>query len=184
MTFRKTTLSGCYLIEQRPFVDARGCFIKTFHQELFASQGLYFSLIEQFFSVSHKHVVRGMHFQTPPNDHIKLVTCISGRALDVVLDIRRDSPTYGQYFSVDLFPESGVSLWIPKGLAHGFLSLEDNTCMVYNTTTAHAPESDAGIHWNSFGFSWPVGDFVISDRDSKHPSFQSFISPFYGKASL
>jgi dTDP-4-dehydrorhamnose 3,5-epimerase len=178
MHLHKTQIEGCYLIENKPHIDQRGSFLKIFHQNSFINMDLECPITEQFFSVSKKNVLRGMHFQTPPYAHVKLVTCILGSALDVVLDLRKGSPTYGRSVSFELSPASGLSVWIPKGMAHGFLSLEDQTGMLYNTTHVHVPESDAGICWNSFGFSWPCISPVLSDRDVNHPRFDDFETPF------
>lgn len=176
MNIRETGLSGCYVIENMVCKDDRGLFCKTFHIDFLQGYGLSFPIHEQFVSFSNKHVLRGMHFQIPPHDHAKLVTCITGSALDVVVDIRVGSPTYGTYITIDLLP--GISVWIPKGIAHGFLSLEDNTGMLYNTSHVHVPASDMGILWDSFGYEWPCARPILSERDQKHPPLSQFESPF------
>ena len=176
MNIRETGLSGCYVIENSLFKDDRGLFCKTFHIDVLQGYGLQLPIREQFVSFSSKHILRGMHFQIPPHDHAKLVTCITGSALDVVVDIRVGSPTYGTYITIDLLP--GISVWIPKGIAHGFLSLEDNTGMLYNTSHVHVPASDTGILWDSFGYEWPCARPILSERDQKHPPLSQFKSPF------
>lgn len=166
----------------RPFVfgDNRGNLIKTFHESQLAAHGISFHIREEFFSTSSANVLRGMHFQLPPNAHQKFIYCIRGRVLDVLLDLRKNSPTFGQACSHELSANNNHIIFIPYGLAHGFLSMEQNTCMVYKTDAIHAPESDAGIRWDSFGFDWPLSGALpnISKRDSRHPQMSEFISPF------
>jgi dTDP-4-dehydrorhamnose 3,5-epimerase len=173
-----TALPGLKVLRPRIFRDARGDFVKTYHAGIFRELGIPFAPAEEFFSVSHKNVVRGMHFQTPPHAHAKLVYCAAGRVLDVVVDLRRESPAFGRYVSRELSAANREMFFIPEGFAHGFLSLEDDTMMVYQTSTVHAPASDAGILWNSFGFDWPVSAPLVSDRDQAFPALAGFDSPF------
>ena len=173
-----TELPGLKIIRPKIFQDARGTFVKTFHREVFRQLGLDFEPREEFFSTSAKNVLRGMHFQLPPAAHAKLVYCIAGRVLDVVLDLRKDSPTFGRSVARELNATSREMFFIPVGFAHGFLALEDNATMVYQTSTVHSPAHDAGIVWNSFGFDWPVKNPVMSDRDQKFPALRDFASPF------
>ncbi len=178
MRLHNTAIEGCYLIENMRHKDIRGTFTKIFNRVHFQENQISLSLQEQFFSVSEKNVLRGMHFQAPPYSHAKLITCLSGGALDVVLDIRKRSKTYGQFLSFNLNSESGLSVWVPEGLAHGFLSLQNNTGMLYSTTHIHVPDHDFGIFWDSFGFCWPCDAPVLSERDRLHPKFFRFDSPF------
>ncbi len=119
-----------------------------------------------------------MHFQTPPHEHIKLVYVPHGRILDVVLDIRKESSTYGKYFSTELSSENGKVLIIPKGFAHGFKSLEDNTNVTYMQTTCYAPNNDNGIKYDSFDFDWDCDEAKISDRDLSFKTLNTFHTPF------
>ncbi|TWU63392.1 dTDP-4-dehydrorhamnose 3,5-epimerase [Crateriforma conspicua] len=180
MEFTELSLPGVYLIDGFQHVDQRGEFVKTFHHPLFEQRGLSFKVREEFFSISGKHVLRGMHFQLPPHDHHKLVYCIAGRVLDVVLDLRMGSEHYGKHLSVELSGKRRQMLWIPKGLAHGFLSLAEDSCLIYKTDREHHPESDAGIRWDSFGMSWPCDESSVSlsPRDQMHPTLDEFSSPF------
>jgi len=171
-------LPDLLLIEPKVFVDHRGDFVKTYHAGLFAELGIAFQPVEEFFSTSHKGVLRGMHFQLPPHDHSKLVYCVRGSVLDVVLDLRKNSLTYGRCASAVLSVANHHQFFIPSGFAHGFLSLEDDSVMVYKTSTVHAPEYDAGIHWNSVGFNWDISAPVTSNRDADFPIFRKFDSPF------
>lgn len=174
MIINSTELEGVYAIENRVFQDHRGTFVKTFHSELFAAKGLATDFKESFYSVSKKGVLRGMHFQIKPCDHAKLVYVTAGEILDVVVDIRVGSETFGKYFSTNISSTKGNSLYIAKGFAHGFLTLSESATVVYMTTTVHSIEHDSGIHWDSFGFAWPKDiELVVSDRDSQHPHIES-----------
>lgn len=168
--------SGVVCLQSPVHADERGLFLKTSNVDLLNGLGLGFATAETFVSSSRKNALRGMHFQVPPYDHVKLVTCLRGRALDVVLDLRHDSPSFGVAFSYEL--TAGLALWIDRGFAHGFVALEDDTIFHYQTSHVHVPAADAGIHWNSFGFEWPVPTPLVSRRDALHPSFQEFASPF------
>ncbi len=152
--------------------------MKTFHAEQFAKAGLTVEWREEFYSSSHKGVIRGMHFQTPPHDHEKLVYCIQGRVLDVVVDLRRALPTFGRYAAVELDAAHGHGLMIPKGMAHGFLALTDDVIMAYKVATAHKPTHDSGILWNSFGLDWGIETPIVSSRDRAHPALCDFDTPF------
>lgn len=178
MNITELEITGCYLIESKKFNDNRGVFVKTFQQEMFLSSGINVHFAEEFYSVSHKNVIRGMHFQLPPADHEKFVFCAVGAVLDVFVDIRKGSKTYGQYMAIELNSENAISIYLPKGIAHGFLSLKDNSLMVYKASTVYAPAYDTGICWNSFGFNWPIQEPIVSERDSKFLGLDDFISPF------
>jgi dTDP-4-dehydrorhamnose 3,5-epimerase len=172
-------LYGVHLLQPKIFNDHRGDFIKTYHSYAFEDLGISFTPQEEFISTSHKGVLRGMHFQLPPHDHAKLIFCISGRVLDVLLDIRKESPTYGQTASAELSGENHLQFYIPKGIAHGFLSLENKSVMVYKSSSVYSPEHDTGIAWDSFGYSWPkMENIIMSERDDRFSPFSSFDSPF------
>ncbi|SJZ57930.1 dTDP-4-dehydrorhamnose 3,5-epimerase [Cetobacterium ceti] len=174
MEFIKTDIEGVFIIENKIFKDERGQFIKTFNSEIFKNNGIDISFLESYYSISNKDVIRGMHFQLPPEDHSKLVYVIKGSVLDVVLDLRRNSKTFGKSIFVNLSEENKRSLYIPKGLAHGFKSLEDNTVMVYNVSTGYDNKSDYGILWNSFGFDWKIENPILSKRDKEFETFNEF----------
>jgi dTDP-4-dehydrorhamnose 3,5-epimerase len=175
-----TSLAGLACLQPKIFTDHRGSFVKVFHDQTFRDLGMPFETREEFFSTSNKQVIRGMHFQVPPSDHAKLVYCVTGAVLDVVLDIRRNSPTYGRASAEELSQTNRRVLYIPAGFAHGFLSLTDGSLMVYKTSTTHNPACDKGIHWQSFGFDWPLAGAmpVLSKRDMELPPFAEFNSPF------
>jgi len=180
LSFEKlpTGFGELHLLRPRLFQDQRGLFIKTFRSDQFRELGITFEPREEFYSTSAKNVLRGMHFQLPPSAHAKLVYCLSGSVLDVVLDMRRASPTYGKSFSIRLDANARDLLFIPVGFAHGFLSIEDNSLMVYKTDAVHVPELDTGIAWNSFGFDWKIASPIMSERDRKFVAWPEFQSPF------
>jgi len=173
-----TELQGVYVIEQDVFKDQRGAFVKTFQSSLFATHGLECNFRENYYTKSREDVIRGMHFQTPPHDHAKLVTVIQGTIIDVILDIRRNSPTFGRHIEIELSRENRRSIYIARGFAHGFGTLSDTAIAYYMVTTEYAPEHDAGIHFDSFGYRWPIMKPIVSDRDSALPRFDRFITPF------
>ena len=177
MELIKELLPGCFLLKPKKLEDQRGCFVKTYHKSLSTELGVNLEICEEFYSISHKNVVRGMHFQLPPYAHEKLVYCTRGAFLDVVLDLRRGDG-YGRVASAPLSGENCHLIYIPKGIAHGFVALLDESLMLYKTSTVHAPESDSGIRWDSFGFDWGVSQPIVSDRDAMHPPLKKFSSPF------
>jgi len=180
MQFKNTPFNQLLVIEPFRHIDLRGEFVKTYHAEQFQHAGLRFELREEFFSVSKKDVLRGMHFQTPPFEHQKCIYCTQGNILDVVLDLRKNEPTYGKCFSIELSALNRLMLWIPIGFAHGFLSLTEESCVIYKTDREHAPSNDMGIRWNSFGFDWQVDAHLLklSARDLQLPPFDSLQFPF------
>lgn len=178
MTFLETELEGVYVV--RPFLhqDARGTFVKGYQTDAFREAGIPFEVREEFYSTSARGVVRGMHFQLPPKAYSKLVYCVRGSVLDVVLDLRSESRTCGRFYSRQLSAENREQLLIPSGVAHGFLSLDDDSTMVYKTDVPHSPEHDSGVRWDSFGFEWPVQTPKLSPRDASLTALADFRSPF------
>lgn len=179
MKLVETAIPGCYEVLCNSFQDKRGKFTKTFHQPEFEVCELRTDWKEEYYSVSARDVLRGMHFQTPPCDHAKLVYCLQGEVLDVVVDLRLGSPCFGQCQSFRLSPQKANSLYIPSGIAHGFLSLSENSVMQYKVTSIHSAEHDAGILWSSLDFEWPVDTPILSSRDEQHPRLDEFASPFH-----
>lgn len=174
MKLIQTELEGVFIIENFHAADHRGSFTKTFHQPTFEANGLCTDFKESYFSVSKKNVIRGMHFQLPPHDHEKLVYVAKGQVLDVIFDMRKDSSTFGQSISVVLNDENHRSVYIPKGLAHGFKSMLDDTIMVYNVATVYNGEADYGIRYSSIDFEWNDEAAIISDRDKLLSTFDEF----------
>jgi dTDP-4-dehydrorhamnose 3,5-epimerase len=175
----QTAISGCYIIKPTVLTDNRGNFVKIYHEGAYIEHNLRFTLMEQYYSTSKKDVIRGLHFQAPPDDHVKLVYCTNGHVLDIILDIRNGSPTYGRHVAVNLNSEERHVIYIPKGLAHGFGVLSEEATMVYNLSTVYAPSNDKGIRWDSADIAWPVTSPIISERDKAFPLLKHFESPFY-----
>ncbi len=171
-------LTGVRLLHPIVRRDARGRFVKTMHRVFFAAHGMPSDFAEQYYSVSDRNVVRGLHFQMPPFDHYKLVTCIEGEIRDVVVDLRRGSPSYGQHVAVEMSGERGDSLYIPVGFAHGFATRSSRALMLYNVSTVYAPTHDTGIRWDSVNIDWEVVSPLVSDRDANLPPFGDFSTPF------
>ena len=175
---RPSKLVGCYELQPKVFEDARGRFVKVFHEQAFAAQGLETGFAEEYYSVSHKNVLRGMHFQLPPMDHVKMVYCVEGEVLDAVVDLRVGSPTYGCFDLFELSAAKANSLYIPKGLAHGFCVRSALAIMVYKVSTVYSPAHDAGVLWDSMEIPWPISEPVMSARDATFPRLNEFVSPF------
>lgn len=177
MNIKNLEIEGCYLIENFVAHDNRGCFVKTFHEEIFCNEGLQINFRESYYSISKKNVIRGMHFQTPPHEHDKIVYVTKGEILDVVLDIRKASATYGKYISVKLNAHN-YSIYIPKGCAHGFVTISEEAIVMYNVSSVYNSSADGGILWNSFEFDWLEINPILSERDKSFQSFKEFNSPF------
>ncbi|MGL1887876.1 MAG: dTDP-4-dehydrorhamnose 3,5-epimerase family protein [Reichenbachiella sp.] len=178
MNFIESKIEGLFLIESKLLTDNRGSFSKVFHKSTFDKVNSDLNFQESYYSISQKDVIRGMHFQVLPEDHSKLVYVPKGQILDVVLDLRMESKTYGQYSSFILSDSNANSLLIPKGCAHGFKSLEDDTITVYAVTSEYNSQCDSGVRWDSFGFDWDNVNPILSDRDNELIPLNKFITPF------
>jgi dTDP-4-dehydrorhamnose 3,5-epimerase len=173
-------LPNTYLIKLNRSNDERGSFVKTFNRSSLGGispEVGNFDFQEEFYSISNENVLRGMHFQLPPHQHDKIVYCASGVVCDVLLDLR-SGENYGKYFTFCLNSEIPEILFIPEGVAHGFMSLSNNSLMVYKTSSEYSPEHDFGIHYNTFGYTWINQEPIVSTRDQKHIDFSKFKSPF------
>ncbi len=167
-------IPGVRLIQHITHKDNRGSFTKLFQPADFNwTNTEYFKTREGFISWSSPGVIRGMHFQSPPADLDKLVSCLAGRVLDVVLDLRHSSPTYGQAIGFELSGEKPSSILIPKGCAHGFMVLgEAHALLHYAVSAEYSPSADCGVRWDSFSFNWPItSKLVVSERDQSLPAF-------------
>jgi dTDP-4-dehydrorhamnose 3,5-epimerase len=171
-------LPGAFTLHGKVLHDERGFFCKTWHREFFSRYGLEWEFAEQYYSQSQKGVIRGLHFQTPPFEHAKLVHCVAGSSLDVLVDLRKNSPTFGDHVSIDLDARKSVSVYAPAGLAHGFLAKSQNTIMMYSVTSTYHPEHDSGILWDSVEFDWGIDKPILSERDKSFARFQDFVTPF------
>lgn len=174
----ETPIEGLFLLKNVVFKDDRGIFHKPFSRRDYELNHLDCDFLEFYYSINCKKSLRGMHFQNPPMDHTKLVYVSMGIILDVVLDIRSNSESYGKYYSTVLNAKDGHALYIPRGFAHGFLALEDETIVNYAQTSCYSKEYDAGIRFDSFGFNWGIADPIISDRDMHFVAFKDFITYF------
>jgi dTDP-4-dehydrorhamnose 3,5-epimerase len=167
-------IPGCRRVTAFRADDARGSLTKIFSSEQIGPH----LLGEVFVTASDQGALRGMHLQEPPHEHHKLVFCLVGEAHDVLVDVRRGSPTQGLVYECSLSPQSGTALWIPPGVAHGFLALTDGTVMLYCTTSAHRPGYDCGVRWDSIDAHWPSHPRVVSRRDEDLPPLDHYATPF------
>ena len=172
LLIREQPLPGVFVLDCPHFPDHRGDFTKLFHTESLLAQAIPFTPAESFLTRSNAGVLRGMHFQVGEAAHDKLVTCIKGRVLDVVVDVRSDSPHFNKPFAIELTDSSNTALMIGKGYAHGFFTLVDDSWMLYSTSTVHSTSLDRGVLWNSINFNWPSVQPILSERDGLHPSIQ------------
>jgi dTDP-4-dehydrorhamnose 3,5-epimerase len=181
MTISKTNIEGVLIIEPRVFGDERGEFFESFNKKIFddATDETY-HFVQDNQSKSKKGVVRGLHFQNPPFAQGKLVRVISGAVLDVAVDIRRGSETYGEHVAVKLSEENNKQLWIPPGFAHGFVALEENTIFAYKCTNYYAPQSEGSILWNDkdLNINWGVDASLMSEKDEQGVEFRKFVTQF------
>jgi dTDP-4-dehydrorhamnose 3,5-epimerase len=168
------------VIKPRVFGDDRGYFFESWSKQSFTEVGLDLDFVQDNQSLSSKGVLRGLHFQNPPHDQGKLVRVIKGAVLDVVVDIRKESLTYGQHFSVELSEENKTIFWIPPGFAHGFVTLEDNTIFTYKCTGAYNKESEGALLWNDkdLNINWVVNDPLVSEKDLEAGNFKDLESKF------
>ena len=171
MNIKETEFNDLYILEYKSLKDNRGEFIKTIHKDSFLNNKLEFEFVESFYSISKKNVFRGMHFQYTPHVHNKLVNVIKGSIIDIVLDLRSESPSFGKYFTIELSELNRKAIYIGKGFAHGFLSLKDDTIIDYHTTTVQNKESEGGVRWDSFGYKLPIDNPIVSERDESLLAF-------------
>lgn len=172
-------MPGCLEVAVPCFEDARGSLVKPVQRSAFADLGLPADFSETFFSRSARGVLRGLHFQTPPRALDKLVMCVSGEAFDVVLDLRKGSPTFGEHVVIGLSERRASAVLVPAGCAHGFLALAADTVLLYWVTEEHSGPHDAGIRWDSADIPWPLDEApVVSPRDAALPALADYCSPF------
>lgn len=174
MRFHQTPFKEAFLIELEPKEDERGSFGRLFCAEKLAEQGLQSHFVQANHSHStHTATLRGLHYQLPPKEEVKIVRCLRGSFYDVILDIRPHSPTFGQSFGAVLSASNHTMMYVPKGFAHGFLTLEPDAEVLYFVSEFYSPEHEKGIRWDDplFAISWPKTPEVVSKRDSLHPNF-------------
>jgi dTDP-4-dehydrorhamnose 3,5-epimerase len=187
MLAKAINLEGVYFLKPSRFGDARGFFSETWNRRTIEAAGL---VLPEFVQDNHslseaKGTVRGLHYQSPPHAQGKLVRCGRGRLLDVAVDARRGSPTYGEWVAKELSFENGLQLWIPAGFLHGFMTLEPETEIIYKCTNYYAPECDGAVRFDSLGINWGVdpATMILSDKDSKATAFADWQSPFEWQAA-
>ncbi|MEI6815803.1 MAG: dTDP-4-dehydrorhamnose 3,5-epimerase [Bacteroidota bacterium] len=180
MDIQTTPIEGLLILNPRIFKDERGYFFESYNKLEFERLGLNFNFVQDNQSFSIKHVLRGLHYQNPPFEQGKLVSVASGAALDVAVDIRKDSKTFGHHFSVILSEENNKIFWIPAGFAHGFITLEDNTRFVYKCTNNYNKAAEGGIIWNDpdLNIDWGIDKPLISEKDQILPRLKEIKSSF------
>lgn len=178
----KTDIDGVVIIEPRVFEDARGYFFESFSQREFEEKVRPINFVQDNESMSSYGVMRGLHFQRPPFTQSKLVRCVKGKVLDVAVDIRKGSPTYGKYVAVELSEENHRQFFVPRGFAHGFAVLSDVAVFQYKCDNFYAPSADGGISIvdDSLGIDWriPTSEAILSEKDMRHELLKDFDSPF------
>lgn len=181
MHVTKTNIEGLLILEPKVYGDERGYFLESFNEKLFSDLvGENISFVQDNESLSSKDVIRGLHFQNPPFAQGKLVRVVKGSVLDVAVDLRKTSPTYGHFCAIELSEVNKKQFWIPKGFAHGFSTLEDNTIFQYKCTSYYSPENEATIYWDDqeLAIDWKISNPIISEKDKKGLSFKIFSTPF------
>ncbi|MGG7178601.1 dTDP-4-dehydrorhamnose 3,5-epimerase [Clostridium paraputrificum] len=176
MFFIETRLKGSYIVSMEKIGDSRGSFSRAWCKREMESYGLDADILQCNMSYNAKAgTLRGMHFQKEPFSETKYIRCIKGSFYDVIIDLREDSPTFAQWIGVELSEKNGKALYVPKGFAHGYLTLEDNTIAYYQVTEFYNKESESGVRWNDkkFNIEWPlINELIISEKDRKWPLFQ------------
>jgi dTDP-4-dehydrorhamnose 3,5-epimerase len=176
----KTDIEGLLVIHPKVFADNRGCFFESYSKIVFQQYGINAEFVQDNQSISHKDVIRGLHLQSPPFAQGKLVRVVQGKAMDVAVDIRKNSPTFGQHFAIELNADDHTMFWIPEGFAHGFVARENNTVFLYKTTNYYNRASEMAINPLDpvLNINWGIENPVLSDRDRENPCFKEFVSCF------
>lgn len=178
----KTDIEGVCIVSPKVFKDTRGYFMESFSEKEFEEKVAKTEFVQDNESMSSYGVMRGLHFQVPPFTQAKLVRCVKGRVLDVAVDIRIGSPTYGKHVAVELSEDNHLQLFVPRGFAHGFAVLSETAVFQYKCDNYYAPQADGGISIKdeSLGIDWriPVDKALLSEKDLKHPMLENFVSPF------
>jgi dTDP-4-dehydrorhamnose 3,5-epimerase len=171
LTFQKTSLEGVFIIEPNIFGDRRGHFLEAFREEVFRQQGLLYRFVQDNISTSARNTIRGLHYQKPPHAQAKLLMAVHGSILDVALDLRKNSPTFGRHFSAKLTGENRKMIYIPPGFAHGFSVLSEQATVFYKCSSYYHQPSERGVRWNdpSPAINWNVEDPIISEKDETLP---------------
>jgi len=176
----KTKIPDLYIVKPKVFEDERGYFFESYNKEAFLRLGIDQNFVQDNESKSAKGVLRGLHFQKPPFTQGKLVRVMSGSVLDVAVDLRKSSSTFGNWVSVELTQDNKWMYWVPPGFAHGFITLEENTVFFYKCTNVYNKDSEGCIRWNDpkLNINWKIDKPILSDKDNTAPFFKDFVSPF------
>ena len=176
-SIEKTFIEGLYIVHGLNFPDKRGALVKPFSKLFFKEfEDINLNFKETWFTKSHKNVIRAMHLQVGDSSCEKLISVIQGAVLDLVLDIRKGSPTYGEYFEIELDENLPVGVYVPKGCAHGYKVLKEKSITMYMATEVNVPKDDVGIRWDSFGYDWKIENPILSERDGNLPLFKDLFS--------
>ena len=180
MKVDETPIEGLLIIQPDVYFDERGYFLETYNKEKWKELGINFDFLQDNQSQSSKGVLRGLHFQNPPYAQGKLVSVIAGAVIDIAVDLRKKSKTYGSYFALELSEQNKTIFWIPPGFAHGFVSLQDNTIFSYKCTQVYNKQSEASIRWDDpdLAIDWKIQNPIISEKDRNAPFFKEYISMF------
>mgnify|MGYP000960074123 FL=1 len=180
MKVDETPIEGLLIIQPDVYFDERGYFLETYNKEKWKELGINFDFMQDNQSQSSEGVLRGLHFQNPPYAQGKLVSVIAGAVIDIAVDLRKKSKTYGSYFALELSEQNKTIFWIPPGFAHGFVSLQDNTIFSYKCTQVYNKQSEASIHWDDtdLAIDWKIQNPIISEKDRNAPFFKEYISMF------
>ena len=180
MKVDETPIEGLLIIQPDVYFDERGYFLETYNKEKWKELGINFDFLQDNQSQSSEGVLRGLHFQNPPYAQGKLVSVIAGAVIDIAVDLRKKSKTYGSYFALELSEQNKTIFWIPPGFAHGFVSLQDNTIFSYKCTQVYNKHSEASIRWDDpdLAIDWKIQNPIISEKDRNAPFFKEYISMF------
>jgi dTDP-4-dehydrorhamnose 3,5-epimerase len=184
MDIKTTKVPGVLVLKPRRFADVRGYFVETYNAQLFRQSGILVHFVQDNESFSlRKGTIRGLHFQLPPAVQVKLIRVLRGSIFDVAVDLRLESPTYGQWVTEQISAESGEQIFVPRGFGHGFCTLEPNTEVAYKVDSYYAPELESGVIWNdsTLNIPWPVdmNEAILSEKDRKLGTFKDLASPFH-----
>ncbi len=181
MEFVKTSLKDAYVIKPKVFRDERGFFLEFWNEKVFAENGIAAKFVQDNHSLSvKKGILRGLHFQLPPFGQAKLLRVTKGKIFDVIVDLRQNSPTFEKWEGFELSAENFEMVFVPQGFAHGFITLEENTEVIYKVDNIYAPDHDSGIIWNDpdLNIDWPIKDPILSEKDGKLRELKNFKNPF------
>lgn len=180
MEIIKTKIEGLLIVQPRVFADERGYFFESYNEDVFKKNGIDVHFAQDNQSLSNAGVLRGLHFQAPPFEQGKLVRVITGAVLDIAVDIRKNSPTYGEHVAIELNETNKTMFYIPPGFAHGFATLKDNTIFSYKCTNVYNKASEGTVLWNdnSLNINWNIENPILSEKDMAGTPFKEFVSPF------